>query len=372
MNTIPNRTTKTGRNEPCPCGSGNKFKKCHGGGTPPKLTPGRLDAQKLKTLPHKKCMVPQSMANECKRGTIAAHTVSRSGSLGAIERDGCVYSYKVSQQSLTKTGGKLLPQLVGWKVASTFPGFCGHHDKQLFAPLEDAAFTGSREQCFLLAYRAIVWELYAKSASKNQNSLRHALAYKDAGLREFIDLFNSGVELGLRDATGNKTIYDAILESKDWSKVRGVLFEFDNIFPIQCTGAFFPHADVDGIFVQEVDENTKRPDAICVMSFAANMRSYFLLCWVEQDQAACEAFANALRAKPATHVAPILGSMLLQSIENCHFSPNWYEGLSEQGKNWCNSQMANLGHLGGQGGTPASFANRDYFAGINVTLVRDI
>jgi len=23
-------TTKTGRNEPCPCGSGKKFKKCHG------------------------------------------------------------------------------------------------------------------------------------------------------------------------------------------------------------------------------------------------------------------------------------------------------------------------------------------------------
>ena len=23
---------KVGRNEPCPCGSGKKFKKCHGGG----------------------------------------------------------------------------------------------------------------------------------------------------------------------------------------------------------------------------------------------------------------------------------------------------------------------------------------------------
>ena len=29
--TVINETQKTGRNEPCPCGSGRKFKKCCGG-----------------------------------------------------------------------------------------------------------------------------------------------------------------------------------------------------------------------------------------------------------------------------------------------------------------------------------------------------
>jgi len=29
--TVTNETQKTGRNEPCPCGSGRKFKKCCGG-----------------------------------------------------------------------------------------------------------------------------------------------------------------------------------------------------------------------------------------------------------------------------------------------------------------------------------------------------
>ena len=26
----PRRVTKVGRNDPCPCGSGKKYKKCHG------------------------------------------------------------------------------------------------------------------------------------------------------------------------------------------------------------------------------------------------------------------------------------------------------------------------------------------------------
>jgi preprotein translocase subunit SecA len=28
----PNSSAKTGRNDPCPCGSGKKYKKCHGSG----------------------------------------------------------------------------------------------------------------------------------------------------------------------------------------------------------------------------------------------------------------------------------------------------------------------------------------------------
>jgi uncharacterized protein YecA (UPF0149 family) len=28
--TVKNRDAKVGRNDPCPCGSGKKYKKCHG------------------------------------------------------------------------------------------------------------------------------------------------------------------------------------------------------------------------------------------------------------------------------------------------------------------------------------------------------
>lgn len=34
-----NETPTTGRNEPCPCGSGKKFKRCHGINAAPKVTP---------------------------------------------------------------------------------------------------------------------------------------------------------------------------------------------------------------------------------------------------------------------------------------------------------------------------------------------
>ena len=30
MQVIPNTKMKVGRNDPCPCGSGKKYKQCHG------------------------------------------------------------------------------------------------------------------------------------------------------------------------------------------------------------------------------------------------------------------------------------------------------------------------------------------------------
>ena len=136
---IPHRSSKIGRNTKCPCGSGKKFKHCHGGiTTEPVLTAGRVDAQTRRLVPARKCLVPVSMNGSCAGGTINAHTVSRSGSLGAIARKGHVYSYKASIEGLNKSGGKILPTLVGWKEASTFPGFCSTHDKDLFSPLLDS------------------------------------------------------------------------------------------------------------------------------------------------------------------------------------------------------------------------------------------
>ena len=43
------RKEKVGRNDPCPCGSGKKYKKCHGaGGSPPPSETGGADAPAAK------------------------------------------------------------------------------------------------------------------------------------------------------------------------------------------------------------------------------------------------------------------------------------------------------------------------------------
>lgn len=333
---------KIGRNDLCPCNSGKKFKKCHGGSvSPPAMKPGQIDASLKKLSPPKICLVPDSIRHECTGAPIDSHTVSRSGSLGEIELYNHVYSYKLSIQGLEKSGGKVLPSLTGWRNASTFPGFCTAHDKKLFAPLEDSPFTGSKQQCFLLAYRAVNYEFYAKFGSSLHNQYRKTITTGNQTANHFVELINQGVNLGLRDAQRHKKYYDDLLITEDWEAVRTELIEFDGIFPIQCAAAFFPDRDVNGVGIQNLGVETQKLDVISISSFAANGKSYFCLCWLADSDASCKAFVYALNLVPRESLPIVLGSLILQTSENCHFSPAWYDSLSADGKEWCRDQMMN-------------------------------
>jgi hypothetical protein len=372
MYSVPEHSTKVGRNEPCPCGSGKKFKRCHAGMAPPELHSARVDARTRHLLPKPKCFAPTSLSHECTKGTINAHTISRSGSLGEIARDSHVYSYKATLKGLKEANGNFTLRLTGWKEASTFPGFCSHHDKKLFQPLEDAPFTGSKEQCCLLAYRAVAWELYAKLASNSQDSLRYALSFASPEMSKFISMFNFGTDLGLKDAKNHKAAFDSVLEYREWSRVEGVLIEFNCIFPIQCAAAFFPDCDINGKLIQAVGIAPKMPDVICVNSFAADGRSYLCLVWLVEHRTSCAPYTAAITPLSMHQLAPVIGSMLLQRSENCHIAPSWYDSLPSEGKNWCSKQLAVGIGFNSQQLPSIAYSKLKYFEGIEVCQVLEI
>ncbi|MCC7700360.1 hypothetical protein [Janthinobacterium sp. EB271-G4-7A] len=57
--------------------------------------------------------------------------------------------------------------LQGIKKFSTFTGFCGGHDKAIFQPIEDMAFSATTKQLNIYAYRAAAKELHSNLESKN-------------------------------------------------------------------------------------------------------------------------------------------------------------------------------------------------------------
>lgn len=361
---------KIGRNELCPCGSGKKFKRCHGDSNAASPPPGQVDAQLRQLAPKAKCLSPQSFHANCKGKVIASHTVSRSGSLGEITKDGHVYSYKVSMQFLTASHGNMSPTLTGWREASTFPGFCGPHDKNIFAPLEDKPFTGSDEQCYLLSYRAVTWEYYAKLRATKSNGFRKALAGA-------IDLpfalnavtgFNEGGDLGLRDLAARKSGMDTALEKQDWSALNGLLFEFDQIFPIQCAAAWSPTEDLHGGYLQSLADASRVPEGATISSFAADGKSYLLLSWLNDSSNIGLKLTNSIEKIPDSEKAGALAAWLLLISENCHLSPEWFDSLDENVKETINTLM----HPFINSGNALDHANKIGIEGVGVTSYRRI
>jgi hypothetical protein len=108
-----------------------------------KLQPWEADQGQRQIYGRQRCMVPDELRDACSGNIVRAHTVSKSGSLSHIAKDGHIYAFKTSVQSIARVDGLLQPKMVGVNQASTFTGFCGKHDKDLFAPVEDAPITFS-------------------------------------------------------------------------------------------------------------------------------------------------------------------------------------------------------------------------------------
>jgi hypothetical protein len=115
-----------------------------------------------------RCLAP-GMA--CTSTAIRAHSVQNSRVLDLLVRDGHVKS--IVKRVDSKKGPQIFFDDVGRNQASTFAGFCAEHDRQIFGPIDAAAFCSSNPQhLFLVAYRAVARELHTlmEAASRIQST----------------------------------------------------------------------------------------------------------------------------------------------------------------------------------------------------------
>jgi hypothetical protein len=205
--------------------------------------------------------------------------------------------------------------------------------------------------------------------SAKQNDLRAAFAGRSAVANSAIAAFNKGNSLALRDLRRHKNRYDKVLIARDWTAVRGLLVEFDAVFPIQCTGGLFPDTDVNGLTVQRLDWNDATPDSINLASFAADGKSYFLVCWLADSDRSGSRFAAPFELVDKDDLVAVIATFILQRTENCHFSPDWYDALSEAGKHWCESNGMS-GMFWGELPPPVLAADRSLFQNIGIASLR--
>ena len=156
---------KIGRNEPCWCNSGKKYKKCHLGRDSQLPIPlSEIGQRYRKAFSRHLCLVPAEMKNACSGQIVRAHSVSRAACLTKIARSEHVYQIKPDLFSETRDEIANY-KLVGINQASTFTGFCGRHDGEIFRSIDREEFVASSERCFLIAYRAAAHEVFKKMSS---------------------------------------------------------------------------------------------------------------------------------------------------------------------------------------------------------------
>ena len=235
------------------------------------------------------------------------------------------------------------PQKIGWREASVFSGFCSHHDAVTFAPLESLPFTGTRQQTFLLAYRAECHEFYQKRGSdRSQEPMR---SFLDRGLsrdrQEAIqELYNwqgAEVRAGLEFSRRHKARMDAELLAGDLAGWNRLFVRFEGPISVVSTGAPSPENSLPRwrpqTFCYDVRTNPPRYDAgiierIYVAVVSSDRGGAVILTW-RRGLTHLESFINELKNLRREVLPSVLVQMMFAYIENTYFSAEWWDSLGK-------------------------------------------
>ena len=327
---------KMERNEPCWCGSGEKWKRCHRDRHLQEgVQIGKLVHEMQAIQKRGFCLHVDARKNTCDDPAIRAHTVQRRGGLTAIAENGHVVSGKRGFEKIFKNEGQIVPEPVGVAHASTFMGFCGVHDNSLFEPIEQTNFDLDEKAAFLLAYRAISYEVLTKKQAIEAIPLQRNM---DKGkpfetqifIQQYLHVYKEGLLRGMQDVQHWKRKYDDGLTSGLYSGIKHYAIKFDGILPFVCCGGFMPEVSLDGRQLQMLARSTDDLDHVCVNISSMNGQTFAVFAWLDSSEGPAEDFIRSFSDLPDISKANMCLHLACEHLENTYFKPSWWNSMGSE------------------------------------------
>ena len=294
------------------------------------------------------CSHPDAAPDTCSDKIIRAHTVQRAVGLGAVAENGHVISVKTAFKDLAKNAGRLVPGEIGVRHASTFMGFCNKHDTAMFRAVETGVVALTPYTCFLLAFRALAFELFEKRAALRQIEVQQHL---DKGrpfelqceIQQFLHFKREGILRGLADLERWKASYDAAFLEQRVETFRCLGVAFNDALPVVGCGAFYPEFDFQGQTLQKFGRSGAPLELVTFNLTVVNGKSVVVLGWNEGDQGPAAAFVRSFANLAASDKAEAAVRLGFEHIGNFYMKPSWWHDLSEPTRNSAIARMPSGG-----------------------------
>lgn len=326
--------------KPCPCESGKSYKFCcYAKGKERNIDTKKYNSKRLYFESHKhfkdtdfKMCLGFNKA-ECDHGFIEAHSLQNNGVLNQIAKDNHVYYLDMNFDEQT-TLPKLEFKLKGKNQASTFYGFCKHHDEIYFSKIEDVDYQNTDEQNFWFAFRAHCFESHRKYRLKKSYAhlfKKHPFATRDL---QIIGMYKNN-QLNLKDIDIEHRRFKGVYESKKFDAIES----FVKVLPFKvgftATTAVAVNVDLNGnetIDIYDYDEKLFVPSVY--ISIIPKDDSTLVIVSRFKEDTCYEGFMNALKNNTDDNLLfSYLSFCLAEFSENIYFSPQLIDSISETDKN---------------------------------------
>jgi hypothetical protein len=327
----------------CWCQSGKKWKFCHR--TRQFEKPAEFGeimslmsrAQQEWSNRDHSCLHPNASPEICSKKVINSHTIQRNGGLSEIAENQHVLSIKKAFSNIQRNEGELVPELIGLRSASTFPGFCNTHDTEMFRPVEESGAQLSQENVFLLSYRAIGYEYVMKQynrvnhAVERDNMDRGQEFSKQVMVQNFLAIRQNGVEQALEDIDRWKTRYVNAYNANDYSNFHVYGVAFDSVFPFVASGAFMPEYDLTGNPLQRLAASANLDELAINVTVLGGITIASFGWWGDADGPSSR-FVNSFATLPDDEKGKKLAVFVFEHLENVYLRPSWWESRPQEEK----------------------------------------
>lgn len=305
------------------------------------------------------CLHPEAPAN-CTGKPIQSHTLQRSRTLEAIAFESHVLKLALDPAVLLKSGNypeseeDLRAALtsatelkrLGLRDASVFPGFCGKHDNDTFAPIEEGVLVFDELQCFLATFRPACLELWAKRSQ----ILTLERAKKDGADSDFADELEDIYIQNEANHLKCKAALDLMLMSGDFSELHWLVFKLDANPGVATAGMFAPEVDFADSLIQNIYD-TEVPLQLLSFSILPDEGGGHAVIGWHGESPAVERFVESLLKLDSTEWPDALLRVAFESIENTYFAEAWWDRTTELQKQWAISRAC----CGGMTSDPPSY-----------------
>jgi hypothetical protein len=306
-------------------------------------TPQQAHETLVRAFREKDCLHPNA-GSTCRGGIIRAHSVSRASALDPIAENGKVIALDATIFSLAKTGGFMTPKLKGIKEASTFTGFCAHHDSETFQPIDIGELFPTEEQAFLLSYRALCREFLQRRGLMRalplirQSDKGAPLPHQIVVQHDFQNLaYATG--LSIEDLNLEKSKFDGALSDERWNDTKFHAIRFGITPSIACSSVMIPEIDFNGKVVRALNDLKIVGDYMSVTISATTYGGIAVLSWLEDNEPA-RAIAASLNLIPDEQVADALVRFCFEFFENTYSSPKWWSQLPSESREFLISRTS--------------------------------
>lgn len=275
------------------------------------------------------CSVPESFKSSCSKRIVKAHSVSKSSALKSIAENGHVLTMFNTGRNKNRYNKNIEPESVGINRASTFSGFCSHHDKQLFSPIEDKEFSSNSHHCFLVAYRALSRELFVKESSDKVFELTKELdkgkpIQEQVMIQKMASHYGLNNSLTISDLKYLKSKLDCMLVTKQYDEMSHFVIELESAPMLMGSAVVGSEIDFNGNILQiPTNDPNVIPDYTFINSFASNGKGYLVLSWFNEQSKSNIKLIEQIKAHPEP--ADCVANFMVLSIENLYLSPLWWE-----------------------------------------------